>query len=158
MNRIRYRLLAAVATGLLCWLPLTAAAYEDAGNGALDQLFNQALEAEGQEYVSVRDQLLSDPGAVEFLEPMTLSTNLHSRVISRAMLGWLEERELNEERFEFVFYNIEKRNISHSGLSAIMSNYSNLDLSDTVLGSDTSVPFLLELMLKGPTSSVKKNR
>ena len=102
MNRIRYRLLAAVATGLLSCLPLTAAADEAAADGTLAQLFDHALEAEGQEYVSVRDQLFSDPGAVEFLEPMTLSTKLKSRLIARAMLGWGKESEVNENRVRIV--------------------------------------------------------
>ncbi len=161
MNRIRYRLLAAVATGLLSCLPLTAAADEAAADGTLAQLFDHALEAEGQEYVSVRDQLLSDPGAVEFLEPMTLSTNLQSRVIARAMLGWGKESELNEKRVrivENVLNGASQKNgtLLTSVPPLIDGDFVGLgpvEIPKNELRSKEAVPFLLELALKGPNSS-----
>lgn len=162
MNRIGYGLLCAVATGLLSCLPLTAAADEDAGNGALAQLFDQALEAEGQEYVSVRDHLVSDPDAGEFLEHMTLSTNLQSRVIARAMLSWAEEREVNEDRYTKVM-GILKLNASRilPMLDSVQSAAYVVDWDksalrhskpDSVIHCDDAVPFLLELALKGQNS------
>jgi|GEM_PF-5600834 len=65
----------------------------------LETLFGQAVAADGEKYIALRNEILADKDASSFLSAKATDTNLLPRVIARVMLSWGENPATN------TFYN-----------------------------------------------------
>jgi hypothetical protein len=132
------------------------------GSESLQLQFDRAVSAKGEAYFTLRSNILAwGASAVPFLTEQASSTNLHARVLARAMLSWTAQPELNRRRTELIERALSPRISSHlPRISAVLGETGGSSAYGTFtppqedeLRRKDAVPFLLEMVLKGPSDT-----
>lgn len=153
--------LAAIAISILSAMPAwQVVAQENATIDRLDVLFTNAVSADNLAYVALRGEIVTNELAVQFLTAKCASRDLRSRIVARGMLEWATNSALCLRRQEILGRAVAGAARRRGDLLTNIQGdafgvFSGLD-KGLVEPSDelhvrSAVPFLLEVILKGPT-------
>ena len=146
------------------------------GGESLQQQFDQAVAAQGDAYFTLRSNIVSrGTAALAFLDGQATNTNMHARVIARALTSRIKEPELNLKRSAMLAAIFSKRGVMTHGRQDTLDPLEEVlrlagarpvGWSGSMMGSrptptsfappqkddlheEEAVPFLLEIVLKG---------
>ena len=146
-----------------CYLPVFSsfvpAHSEEAGPYAqLNQLFTNAVTANGKEYFELRERILEfGEKAKPFLLSQSTNEDLCTRVVARASLSWISEREINLERTKLMVGLVNYAQMMHGGPAPTVAgiayyNRTNdrmFDKSSAMVNYEESASFLMEVAMRG---------
>ena len=163
MSRHSVLLLPVILIGLLT-MPTLSLSRAQAQGSTLEQLFAEAVRAEGLDYVNTRNSMIErKTEAVAFLKSKRSGSDWHARVLAEAMIGRIEDPELYTTYYDYylipaigrsvmfrvvTFYSLDwVVNRQYNTLSAIRTAVISRSSRRRSVGTDA--PFLVELALKG---------
>lgn len=165
----RFRNVAPFGVWFACLMGSSVVAQVPEQAQSVEQLFERAVEAEGQAYADIRDAiLLRGTTAVPLLEQMRPSDDRNRRIVAHGLLSWVREPETNRRRQELVRVAlVNSVHMATGPLDGIIGSEAVQDWADALpdmerseftraprLGEDelhehAAAPFLLELIIKG---------
>ena len=128
-----------------------------------DELFAVMLRSQGQEYITARSEMLQGgPAATEFLKSKLNDADWHVRVLAEAALD-RATRPADYDRFTVILQtdvqlSFRSRGSPFSWLARALFEHpyrirrEDIGSLDTGLFNPAAVPFLLEVLIKGPIS------
>ncbi|MHC4361397.1 MAG: HEAT repeat domain-containing protein [Planctomycetota bacterium] len=172
----KIRLLVAQALAVLMSGIVVPAGWAQSQPPSVQRLFEQALEAKGDAYIELRNQIAGSKDAASFLKPRLSEPNWKTTIIAEAILGRIEQpqtyrhyeellivplkkaRGLNREEptiigfrpFESIGHIAQCEELNRhrpEGTEATRSPTRSRDL-EPALHQDNAVPFLVEITLK----------
>ncbi len=166
----RLRNVPSFAVWFACLMGSSVAAQVPEQAQSVEELFERAVEAEGQAYADIRDAiLLRGTTAVRLLEQMRASDDRNRRIVAHGMLSWAREPETNRRRQELLrvalvisiriatgpLHGIMSGELAPGGTEEPAEDMMRLGgpfappLGQDELRQDSASPFLLELIIKG---------
>lgn len=137
---------------------VTGTVAQDKTPKELEALFAAAITADQQQYVSIRQDIVTNNTAIPFLTDKCSSTDLCSRVLAEAMLTWTTNAGLNARRAVLLSEAVLQTAQHHGGMWLITKLRSDAMLPQNELNDKLAVPFLLETILKGPGALFKDSK
>lgn len=149
-----------IMTGLIAAnaILVTGAIADDKTPVELQALFVTALAADQQQYVSIRQEIVTNKTAIPFLLAECSSTNLHSRVMAAAMLTWATNATTNARREELLSETVFAFARGRAGIRVITRFGTEAPRRHDELHDQAALPFLLETVLKGPREMLKGSK
>lgn len=123
----------------------------------IEDLFAGALTADQKQYVSIRQEIVANKTAIQFLIDKSSNTDIYTRVLSEAMLTWATNAALNERREKALSQAVIGIEQQHGGPWLLTRMRSDAALPRNELHDGSSVPFLLEVLLKETTDQVRRS-